>query len=525
MRGEHRLNIHQPSSPLGIIPACAGSTVTTSADVSLLAGSSPHARGAPRPCWRLTRESGDHPRMRGEHGHEVLVGTDVHGIIPACAGSTASTALSFSRGLGSSPHARGALRFRCHGERNARDHPRMRGEHCHAEKVSLVYVRIIPACAGSTKCSASCIASAFGIIPACAGSTSAALPTRSRGVGSSPHARGARAHPSPCTAICRDHPRMRGEHAPHCPRMSSFEGDHPRMRGEHQSLNACRAHVLRIIPACAGSTSSTAPRTRRHPGSSPHARGALPLSHEIVRTGPDHPRMRGEHRGLAGFFGSRHRIIPACAGSTPDAMQSTLGWMGSSPHARGAPETRLDGRKTRWDHPRMRGEHYRLIMSWLCICQDHPRMRGEHRHAEAGEAVSLGIIPACAGSTFLLWASAGSLSGSSPHARGAPRAARMSSSLPTDHPRMRGEHVDRGGKFYEPTVDHPRMRGEHRGRYPQDPAEPGIIPACAGSTAGLPRYGTCVQGSSPHARGARLAFLLARFWWRDHPRMRGEHGT
>ena len=120
-RGYHR----------GIIPACAGST----------------AGGCSSSCspW-------DHPRMRGEHrlgkgGLDCALGSSPHargapgllrdrrrrrGIIPACAGSTRGTPSTSSPGrdhprmrgehlsqcwtqrlrLGSSPHARGALRIR-----------------------------------------------------------------------------------------------------------------------------------------------------------------------------------------------------------------------------------------------------------------------------------------------------------------------------------------------------------------------------------------------------------------------------
>ncbi len=188
MRGEHRptktlsiprrgssphargapLKTEQSNRIVGIIPACAGSTqrpqrlcriqgdhprmrgehVALSVSTTASAGSSPHARGAPRragnrvsqlgiipACAGSTSRSGtwitstwDHPRMRGEHSCSTwnapkLAGSSPHargahlvrtlhrlveGIIPACAGSTGGPA----RGL--------FLQ---------RDHPRMRGEH------------------------------------------------------------------------------------------------------------------------------------------------------------------------------------------------------------------------------------------------------------------------------------------------------------------------------------------------------------------------------------------------------------
>ena len=110
--------------------------------------------------------------------------------------------------------------------------------------------------------------------------------------------------------------------------------------------------------------------------SSPHARGARDAT-EL-----------GEH--LAG-------IIPACAGSTC--------YRGSH-------------RRTRRDHPRMRGEHRMIPGTSLGEMGSSPHARG----ALVEELVVVGrhgIIPACAGSTF-------------------PSTAAQAAS--GDHPRMRGEH-------------------------------------------------------------------------------------
>ena len=93
---------------------------------------------------------------------------------------------------------------------------------------------------------------------------------------------------------------------------------------------------------------------------------------------------------------------------------------------------------------------------------------------------SLGIIPACAGST--------------------PRAppCRCSS---WDHPRMRGEHCLSRNRFCRTAGSSPHVWGALRGARPGRGAD-GIIPACAGSTR--------------HARAGEPGR-------RDHPRMRGEH--
>ena len=133
--------------------------------------------------------------------------------------------------------------------------------------------------------------------------------------------------------------------------------------------------------------------------------------------------------------------------------------------------------------------------------------------------------------------------GSSPHTRGARGLTAPSARRVRDHPRIRGEH--REGAAPQRVVpgssphtrgarckilrqerwlrDHPRIRGEHRVSYSPDYSERRIIPAYAGSTlAGL----SCTmpsEGSSPHTRGAQPLQLCSLLWWRDHPRIRGEH--
>ena len=74
-----------------------------------------------------------------------------------------------------------------------------------------------------------------------------------------------------------------------------------------------------------------------------------------------------------------------------------------------------------------------------------------------------------------------SVSGSSPHTRGAPERPAACQQLRWDHPRIRGEHVL-------------RLNGHERGS--------GIIPAYAGSTFAQNAQQAGTQGSSPHTRGA-----------------------
>ena len=160
---------HVDLVPVGIIPACAGSTTCC------------------RPVWCSSR---DHPRMCGEHAHVVdphtaPLGSSPHvrgapdsgfdvavesGIIPACAGST---------------RKRARIGLSC------RDHPRMCGEHLREIGSETPQMGSSPHVRGAPRRFMH-LPFFAGIIPACAGST-ISIVVRSR--------------------LTRDHPRMCGEHA------------------------------------------------------------------------------------------------------------------------------------------------------------------------------------------------------------------------------------------------------------------------------------------------------------------------
>ncbi len=254
------------------------------------------------------------------------------------------------------------------------------------------------------------------IIPACAGSTSRWRATGSRAT---------------------DHPRLRGEHPASNCEVKPWRGSSPPARGAPRFVARPCPH-LRIIPACAGSTTIRIARTR---------------------STRDHPRLRGEHndadlheREYAGSsppargarrrraqVGEGARIIPACAGSTSRA-------------------TACRGRRT--DHPRLRGEHLTGGLYQTVSAGSSPPARGARGHTLRRDA-GRGIIPACAGSTRTY----------------PPPAARS-----RDHPRLRGEHWSRSRPKSSRSGSSPPARGARlcalSGRY-----EPRIIPACAGSTS------------------------------------------
>ena len=213
-------------------------------------GSSPHARGAPgfrdlvsvgariipacagstRPGPRMPEPLRDHPRMRGEHMPEstpsvLMPGSSPHArgalaacsasilyrrIIPACAGSTGSAAAcSCPRG----------------------DHPCMRGEHTFEPAPTSCRPESSPRARGAPGLLVS-HATGQGIIPACAGSTT---------------------YVRRCGSCKRDYPRMRGEHALTLGRKQAGAGSSPHARGALSGTRRARGRDG-IIPACAGNT-------------------------------------------------------------------------------------------------------------------------------------------------------------------------------------------------------------------------------------------------------------------------------
>ena len=169
-------------------------------------------------------------------------------------------------------------------------------------------------------------------------------------------------------------------------------------------------------------------------------------------------------------------------GEHPFVSRRTASRRGSSPHARGAPSKharipRFPGiipacagstgpsprvKRFSRDHPRMRGEHTGIINTQRPQTGSSPHARGALAILRLLCALAR-IIPACAGSTRPL---------------PPPRRARR------DHPRMRGEHRSPSAPGRSCAGSSPHARGAQVARVAR-PHRPGIIPACAGSTACL----------------------------------------
>ncbi len=269
MRGALRRKLKDPTIT-GIIPAYAGSTVS---------GIAGHPTGwdHPRVCGEhdgRNRSRGDRrgssPRMRGAHAAH-LGRVAWPGIIPAYAGSTTSATTIMPNsgdhprvcgehtghpvgqvgGEGSSPRMRGARQpapepvrrpriipayagstmsngIRC---KVAGDHPRVCGEHSALDVAADASAGSSPRMRGAHICSRRA-SRRRRIIPAYAGST---------GMAGSPLASHA------------DHPRVCGEHTVHVVQNAFEKGSSPRMRGAPSNWKLVHTSS-RIIPAYAGST-------------------------------------------------------------------------------------------------------------------------------------------------------------------------------------------------------------------------------------------------------------------------------
>ena len=253
-----------------------------------------------------------------------------------------------------------------------------------------------------------------------------------------------------------DHPRVCGEHTGGTYSWRRSLGSSPRMRGTR--LDGYRANTgIGIIPAYAGNTSVPSP---------------------IVRDWRDHPRVCGEH-----VSSSPQRRIPP--GSSPRMRGTPRGecdrchFRGIIPAYAGNTSTCTSRGVMRGDHPRACGEHPFRRCKSVTLTGSSPRMRGTQKRRGMLRRQD-GIIPAYAGNT----------STRTP-----------SETVTRDHPRVCGEHPTPAQLTPVNAGSSPRMRGTH-GRCRWCCEHSGIIPAYAGNTHTLYRYG---MGD------------------RDHPRVCGEH--
>ena len=301
-------------------------------------------------CSREYRDTRDHPRVCGEHGHfshmtcpsvgssPRVRGTQIqhashgriHRIIPACAGNTGGSGWC-SRRRWDHPRVCGNTLLSTARLRPKRDHPRVCGEHPFSSIVHNPPGGSSPRVRGTQIKLEETIWSA-GIIPACAGNT---------------------AHMICLELPTRDHPRVCGEHEVMQGVLKVAQGSSPRVRGTPARYRR-RSSRPGIIPACAGNTSPGV-------GSPLHDR--------------DHPRVCGEHRG-------QHGLQPVRPGSSPRVRGTPMTWAqiddvaGIIPACAGNTCLDIALFVVHWDHPRVCGEHWKVPTSIFCSWGSSPRVRG-----------------------------------------------------------------------------------------------------------------------------------------------------
>ncbi len=354
LRGEHAAQFATELSKMGSPPPARGAPEDQRLDLRVLR-ITPACAGSTRTPRRTTWSPADHPRLRGEHWKLQPGDNRVLGSPPPARGARGSRATSAARSR-ITPACAGSTPLYPPSAYRAPDHPRLRGEHSWIDPARSCTSGSPPPARGA-RCRPGPGGLADRITPACAGST-----TRHRSASRSP----------------TDHPRLRGEHPLGRRSTAPSGGSPPPARGAPQGRRR-RVHVLRITPACAGSTSP--PRT-------------------CGAGCGDHPRLRGEHVHPA-------RTLRRSRGSPPPAR-------GALPRClRRHPACRIT--------PRLRGEHGFWPILSATNRGSPPPARGAQRH-QRFLGVDVGITPACAGSTTIA---------SAVHA------------VLQDHPRLRGEHSGR----------------------------------------------------------------------------------
>ena len=169
-----------------------------------------------------------------------------------------------------------------------------------------------------------------------------------------------------------------------------LEGSPPHTRGAEADSEA-NGGTAGITPAYAGSSKSMM---------------------QVSRSGRDHPRIRGEQKGLSTAF-QRHPGSPPHTRGAGTGELKKPHWHRITPAYAGSSDRVPWGQHYVWDHPRMRGEQYKCSS---CVCvyggitpacagsstltgyhinthRDHPRMRGEQLYVVIVSSLPMGSPP------------------------------------------------------------------------------------------------------------------------------------
>ena len=381
----------RPAKTDRFIPACAGNSRSTT-----------HPTWPrtvhPRVCGELRYDEGilkskhgSSPRVRGTQRQSGRQVRDVR-FIPACAGNSTTVwdcawpsavhprvcgeldggVVWTSSSVGSSPRVRGTP-ARCAGSRRR--------------------ARFIPACAGNSKRQKSVLEPGT-VHPRVCGELSNAAAMRLPSAGSSPRVRGTPgktpAAPSmlrfiPACAgnsttrasrptLATVHPRVCGELGPRHVAYVAHFGSSPRVRGTHTGAHAVNG-FCRFIPACAGNSRRSVPRSRGRPVH-PRVCGELQVLIKVWHgVNGSSPRVRGTPCCLTSSPG-RLTVHPRVCGELAATLIETPQGNGSSPRVRGTPEERTTQQLVHRFIPACAGNSPACPTAAGC-CSVHPRVCGE----------------------------------------------------------------------------------------------------------------------------------------------------
>ena len=190
--------------------------------------------------------------------------------------------------------------------------------------------------------------------------------------------------------------------------------------------------------------------------------------------------MRGEQTKIAAAP-LRQKLSPPLARGTDFSAKAISAALGITPACAGNSQLLFISKAVGGDHPRLRGEQDRAIAFGNEIMGSPPLARRTALHVIA-EVAQTGITPACAGNSL---------------------SAPMKSLGAEDHPRLRGEQAVCAAYVYNDIGSPPLARGTGGLDGARDKGH-GITPACAGNRDIINE-------------------LLAAI--KDHPRLRGEQSS
>ena len=315
--------------------------------------------------------------------------------------------------------------------------------------------RFIPAHAGNTT-SSSWATTAAAVHPRSRGEHSVATRTGPALVGSSPLTRGTPDRHRRPPAGQRFIPAHAGNTTPRSSR-GITRTVHPRSRGEHASAGSWPSREGGSSPLTRGTRLVVLPPRQRGRLIPAHA-GNTCRAPAAATTSPVHPRSRGEHRGEGGAEGV---------------------YSGSSPLTRGTPRGRERPGLARRFIPAHAGNTGGRA-SCRCPGSVHPRSRGEHTYSWAASAMVGGSSPLTRGTRLATHRRR--LDGRFIPAHAGNTVTRYLLQIePTVHPRSRGEQLSEGGHAAFTLGSSPLTRGTQR-ESARKAALRRFIPAHAGNT-------------------------------------------